>query len=208
MQIIGVLSWALVGSAFALTMRPTVVRYAATSTIEGSPAFGFLEAGTAALFAAFAYRFGQSLELLAYSSLGGFGVPLATIDLMARKLPNTLLGAAYSVLAAVFGVDAVLDAHGGSFLRATLAMTAILAIHGILYTFGTIAGGDVKLAGLLGAALGWISWEATWSGLVLGWLLGGVVVGTTRITRKRLTSQEVPLGPFLLAGALLWLLAA
>jgi len=150
-------------------MRSTILRHiAGTKRSAPSPPLGVLEAVAAALFAVFAYRFGPSVEALAYSSLGGFGVALATTDLVARKLPNTLLAAAYGALGAFIGVDAVLNARGGNLMRAALAVAAALAIHGILYAQGAIAGGDLKLAGLLGAALGWISWEAAWSGLALG----------------------------------------
>jgi leader peptidase (prepilin peptidase)/N-methyltransferase len=208
MQIATVLVWALVGFVFALTQRSTVLRCTAGAERPASPPhLGVLEVTTAALFAALAYRFGLSLETLAYSSLSGFGVPLATTDLITRKLPNALLVAAFSSLAVIFGADAVLDGHGDSLVRTALIMVAALAIHSILYVLGAIAGGDVKLAGLLGAALGWISWEAAWSGLALGWILAGVIVGAARIVRRRTTNYDVPLGPFLLAGALLSILS-
>jgi len=208
MQIAMILGWAAIGSVFALAVRPTVLRYAAATELPTRPPpLGVSEAMTAALFAAFAYRFGSSLETLAYSSLCWLGVPLAMTDLIARKLPNTVLAAAYGAVAVVLGTDAVLNARGGSLVRAALVMIAVLGIHSVLYAVGAIAGGDLKLAGLLGAALGWLSWEAAWNGLALGWILGGILVGAVRITRRRTTNHGIPLGPFLLAGALLCVLS-
>ncbi|PKV95537.1 MULTISPECIES: prepilin peptidase [Amycolatopsis] len=204
MQTATVLGWALVGAALAVALRPFVVRYAAaTEPAAGPPPYGVLEAATAVVFAALAYRFGQSLELLAYSSLGGFGIPLATVDLIARKLPNMLLGGATGVLGIALGADAALNAHGGDLTRAAIAAAIALVAHGALYAAGMIGGGDLKLAGLLGAALGWISWEATWLGLSAGWLLGGITIGVARIVKSRGAIRDIPLGPFLLAGTLL-----
>ncbi|MYW90500.1 prepilin peptidase [Amycolatopsis rubida] len=207
MQTVAVVGCALVGAALALALRPVVIRYAvANEPAAAPPPLGVLEVATAIVLAALAYRFGWSLELLAYSGIGGFGVSLAVIDLVARKLPNILLIAASAVLGIALGVDATLNSHGGNLARAAMAMAVALAVHGVLYALGAIAGGDLKLAGILGAGLGWTSWEAAWLGLAAGWLLGGVVVGAARIGRKRSVSRDIPLGPFLLAGALLLLL--
>ncbi|GAB3365913.1 MULTISPECIES: A24 family peptidase [Amycolatopsis] len=207
MQTAAVLGWALVGAALALMLRPIVIRYAAASEpATAPPPLGLLEAVTAIVFAALACRFDWSLELVAYSGIGGFGVPLATIDLLVHKLPNILLGTAFAVLGISLGADAALNAHGGNFARAASAMAVALAVNGALYALGGIAGGDMKLAGLLGTGLGWISWEAVWAGLAAGWLLGGTVVGAARIVGKQGASGDIPLGPFLLAGALPFLL--
>lgn len=128
MQTAAVLGWALVGAAIASALRPMVVQYAAaTEPAAESPPYGVLEAVTATVFAALVYRFGLSLELLAYSGLGGFGVPLATVDLIARKLPNVLLGAASGVLGITLGTDAALNTHGSNLAQAAMAMAAALS---------------------------------------------------------------------------------
>ena len=63
--------------------------------------------------------------------------------------------------------------------------------------------GDVKLAGLIGLVLGYLSWPALLLGCFAGFLLGGVA-GLALIRRGRDT--VIPYGPFLIAGALLGIL--
>jgi leader peptidase (prepilin peptidase)/N-methyltransferase len=67
--------------------------------------------------------------------------------------------------------------------------------------------GDVRLAPLLGLALGWLGWRY----VVLGYFaanLMGAVIGISLIAAKRLQrEQPVPYGVFLSAGAALALFA-
>jgi len=67
--------------------------------------------------------------------------------------------------------------------------------------------GDVKLAGLLGIALGWFGWRAVLVGTALAFV-GCAVAGLWLLATKRgkLTSA-VPLGPFMVAGAVAVVLA-
>jgi len=61
---------------------------------------------------------------------------------------------------------------------------------------------DVKLAGPLGAYLGWLGATAFVAGLMAAWLLAGVtglgLMAAGRATRK----TQLPFGPFLIAAAL------
>ena len=61
--------------------------------------------------------------------------------------------------------------------------------------------GDVKLAGLLGLALAWLSWSALAVGLVLGFAYGAAY-GAVLIARRRADlGTRIPFGPAMLAGA-------
>jgi leader peptidase (prepilin peptidase) / N-methyltransferase len=68
--------------------------------------------------------------------------------------------------------------------------------------------GDVKLAGLLGMVLGYLSWAAlvvgALAGFVLGAAVGVVVIAVKRGGRKTM----LPYGPFMIAGALLAIFVA
>jgi leader peptidase (prepilin peptidase) / N-methyltransferase len=83
-------------------------------------------------------------------------------------------------------------------------MTGLFALYFALALAypGGMGFGDVKLAGLLGLYMGWISWGsvvvATFSAFLLGALVGGVLMGARRVNRK----SAIPFGPFMLAGAL------
>jgi leader peptidase (prepilin peptidase)/N-methyltransferase len=61
----------------------------------------------------------------------------------------------------------------------------------------------VKLVGLTGAVLGWLSWSTILLGLLAGLTLGGLF-GLILIAARRASRRTaIPLGPALLAGALL-----
>jgi leader peptidase (prepilin peptidase)/N-methyltransferase len=117
---------------------------------------GVLEGLTAALFAVFGYRFGVQLALLVFSAVAAACVPLAVLDLVARKLPNVLVGAAYLTVLPLLDLDAILNGPD-QLVRAVVCTVSALAIHGVLYAAGGIGGGDLKLVGVLAAALGWVT---------------------------------------------------
>jgi leader peptidase (prepilin peptidase) / N-methyltransferase len=83
-------------------------------------------------------------------------------------------------------------------------------VYGLLWggTAGRGMGlGDVKLAGVLGLALGWLGWGPSVLGLFAGFAVGAVVGGgllaSGRVTRR----TPIAHGPFLLAGAAIGLIA-
>lgn len=205
-QITALAGWALAGGALSWALRPAITRLTTTSGPIMAP-LGVLEAITAALFAALAYRFGSSMDLLPYSALASACVPLATLDLTTRRLPNAALAMTSSALIILFGLIASLNAELGQLARAVACMLAALATHGVLYALGGIGGGDLKLAGVLGLALGWLSWQSVFLGLALGWLLGGLFVAFVKISRRCKVAHDVPLGPFLISGTIIVILS-
>jgi leader peptidase (prepilin peptidase) / N-methyltransferase len=67
--------------------------------------------------------------------------------------------------------------------------------------------GDVKLAGVLGAYLGWIGWGALAVGAFLGFLLGGLYGALLLLLRRAGRKSAIPFGPFMLLGAVVGVLA-
>jgi leader peptidase (prepilin peptidase) / N-methyltransferase len=200
--IAAVSGWTLAGAIVSLALRPAMVRlWAEAAPGVTPPAPGVLEGLTATLFAAFAYRFGMQFELLVFSALAVACVPLAALDLVARKLPNVLVGATYLGVLPLLGLDAIVNGPD-QVVRTVTCMAAVLAIHSVLYATGGMGGGDLKLVGVLAAALGWVSWTAAWTGLVAGWLIASVVVLMSRAFRSEKRRPEVPLGLFLITGTL------
>jgi leader peptidase (prepilin peptidase)/N-methyltransferase len=63
--------------------------------------------------------------------------------------------------------------------------------------------GDVKLAGILGGVLGYLSWSAVLIGAFAGFLLGAVVGIAVMTAGRGGRKTAVPFGPFMIAGALL-----
>ena len=76
-----------------------------------------------------------------------------------------------------------------------------------ILSFGALGRGDVKLAGILGGALGYLSWaNLGWASLVT-FLAGGLVSLALVLFTKARGSTRIAFGPFMLLGALVALAA-
>ena len=99
------------------------------------------------------------------------------IDLDTKRLPNAIVLPSYVVALVLFLLPAAIDGRWDDYLRAVLAGAALFAFY-FLLAFIYPAGmgfGDVKLAGVLGIYLGWISWALVALGTFSAFLLGAVV---------------------------------
>jgi len=125
------------------------------------------------------------------------GVPLAAIDLDRRRLPDLLVLPALVLL----GGLAAVAGEG----RALLAGVATFAVYAVLAVLprGGLGFGDVKLAGVLGLALGLLGWGAVVRGTALAFTIGGVAALALLVTGRARRDTQLPFGPCLLAGALL-----
>ena len=170
---------------------------------------GALELATALVLGLLFGRFGGQPDMLAFCFLGALGVALAAIDLSVQRLPDRLVLPAYPVTIVLLAFAALIGHTEGDLGRALLGG---LVLGGIYLTLallrpGGIGGGDIKLAGLAGLALGWLGWPTLLAGAALGFMLSAGV-SLVLIAARRLTLQSmISFGPFLLAGALLATLA-
>jgi leader peptidase (prepilin peptidase)/N-methyltransferase len=168
-----------------------------------------LELATAAVLAAVLGRFAGQWEAAAFAFLGVLGVALATIDVAVQRLPDRLTLPAYPVLAALLGVAAIADGDLAALGRALLGGVALAASYYVLALLrpGQLGGGDIKLAGLLGLALGWLGWPVLVMGGMLGFLLFSVVALSLLVARRITLRSHLAFGPFMLAGAFVALIA-
>jgi leader peptidase (prepilin peptidase) / N-methyltransferase len=163
---------------------------------------------------ALALAVGAALSVVALARLGltaeGFLaagllpvlVALAAVDVRARVLPNRIVGPAMVAVLAWQLVFAPGDIPGH--LLAALGAGAFLLLPSLIKP-GAMGMGDVKLAGLLGLALG----SQVVSALTIGCLAIAPAAAWVLIaggTEARRTS--LPFGPFLGLGAAVVLLAA
>ncbi len=176
---------------------------------ESTPAW--VHAAIAAcLSAAAAWRFGLSWELPAYLYFALLSGPLTIIDLRSHRLPNVLTLSAYPIVGVLLALPAIAEGRGEDLLRAVLGGAVVLACYGVLHLVNP-AGmglGDVKLAGPMGALLGWLSWSVVLVGGFLGFALGAVVGIALLVARRAGRKSALPFGPFMLAGAWIAILAA
>ena len=160
---------------------------------------------TAVMVAAVAVRFGLTPVLPAFCYLAAVGVPLAFVDARERRLPDLATLPSYPASLLLLGVAAPFVAGGtGRFVHALIGMAVAVAFF-LLLLLVSPAGmglGDVKLAGPLGAYLGWLGAAAFVTGLMAAWLLAALTAIGLLLAGRATRKSQFPFGPFLIAGTL------
>ena len=168
-----------------------------------SARYPLVELATGALFVATAARFGLHWDLPAFLAFFAGLLALAIIDVELLILPKTIV---YWTLVLV-GVFLVLAAAKTPDWRAlgigaacAVGWWALFFLLNWLYP-KALGFGDVRLALLLGLALGWLGIWYVLIGFIVANLVGVLVslflIATHRMTR----SQQIPYGVFLALGA-------
>ena len=174
-----------------------------------SARYPLVELACGVLFAVMALRFGFDAVLPAYLYLAAVGLALAMIDIDTQRLPDVLTLPSYAVAAVLLGAAAAVNHDGGSAVRALVGAAAMGAFYFTLllvYPAG-MGFGDVKLAPVLGAYLGWLGFGSLAVGTFLGFLYGGVVGIAAMAVGKAGRKSKLPFGPFMLLGVLTAVLA-
>lgn len=158
---------------------------------------------TAALCAAFAFRFGADPGLPAFLLLAVLGVQLARIDVSLHLLPNPLvlsllLGGLLCLMAATLGGQPWPD-----LVRALASAAILFVIYLILALISpaSMGMGDVKLAAPIGLYLGYLGWSQLLYGGLLGFILNGVVAIFMLSRNRRVRASEVAHGPSMVGAA-------
>jgi len=157
------------------------------------------------------FRFGLGPQAPAFCLLAAVAVPLAFFDAREYRLPDVVTLPSYPACLLLLGAAAPFVSGGAArFVHAVTGMAAAVAfcLLLMLVSGGGLGPGDVKLAGPLGACLGWLGAAAFAAGMMAAWLLAAVtgvaLIAAGRATRK----THIPFGPFLVAGALGTVLAS
>ena len=177
-----------------------------------SARYPLVEAATGVLFAAVTWRL-LAMEmpwaLAAYLYLAAAGVALAMIDIDVKRLPDKIMLPSYAVVAALLTVAAVGEHDWWPLGRAAIGAASLFTFYfAIVFAYPEGMGfGDVKLAGVLGALMGYLSWSAlivaTFGAFLLGAIVGVALIVTSRGGRK----TAIPFGPFMIAFALVTVFA-
>jgi len=166
---------------------------------------------TIATVAAVAVRLEPSPQTPAFCVLAAAGVPLAFFDARTSRLPNVVTLPAYPASLALLGAAAPFLAGGaGRLVHARIGMAVAVAFFGVLVLVSPagIGMGDVKLAGPLGAYLGWLGATAFVAGLLAAWLLAAVTGLGLMLAHRADRKTQLPFGPFLIAATLAVVLAS
>lgn len=169
--------------------------------------YPLVEAGTAALFVCVALKFSDEPRLWpAYLYVAAIGVALALIDLDVHRLPDAIVVPSYGVLAALLLIG--WDPH--ALLRALGGAAALFAFYYLIAVIakGAMGFGDVKLAGVLGGAMAYISWGTLLTGAFLAFIAGSLVGVILMAIGKAGRKTAIPFGPFMIIGALAAILGA
>jgi leader peptidase (prepilin peptidase)/N-methyltransferase len=191
---IPVLSWLFLRGRCHFCRAPIAARYP------------LVELATGVLFAAAAARFAaHPWPLPAFLVLIAGLVALSGIDIDHHRLPNKVL---YPTLFAVVPLLVVAGAatHGWNHvLRAAvggLIGFAILFLIHVVQPRG-MGFGDVRLAGLIGVGLGWLSLGHVFVGLFLAFLTSAVIGIALIATGVKSRKDRIPFGPYLALGCIL-----
>jgi leader peptidase (prepilin peptidase)/N-methyltransferase len=149
-------------------------------------------------------RLGWNPALLFLLYLVPVGVALALIDWRTRYLPSRLILPSYAVVAVLAVVASVVGRDWPELLSAAIGCAATFGLFFVMWFVAprAMAFGDVRLAGLLGLALGWLGYTQLVLGILTAFFLmsvGGILLSVTRVFHKK----HVPFGPFLVVGAFL-----
>jgi leader peptidase (prepilin peptidase)/N-methyltransferase len=168
-----------------------------------------IELTTAAVVALLLAKFGGQPATAAFVYLGVVGVALAQIDVAVQRLPDRLTLPAYPALIILLTAAAAVDDDWATLLRAVLGGLALGAGYALLalVSGGQVGGGDVKVAGLIGLLLGWLSWHTLLTGACAGFVLAAAFGVALLAGRRMSMHSRISFGPFLLGGALLATLA-
>jgi leader peptidase (prepilin peptidase)/N-methyltransferase len=146
---------------------------------------------------------GWNAALPMWVVVGAVGTLAGYVDARTRYLPTAILVPGYVAVFVLLVGGALLDDRADRLLPALLGWLVFGGFYfamWLVYPRG-IGYGDVRLAGLLGAPLGFVGWAATIAALYAGLVLGAVL-GTVLVVARLVPDRRYPFGPFMLVGAL------
>jgi leader peptidase (prepilin peptidase) / N-methyltransferase len=188
--------------------RRLAVRCGQCGSSLGTPLV--LELSTAIVLALLLGRFGAQPEVAAFGFFGMLGVALAAIDIATQRLPDPLTLPAYPILIILLTGAALASPDFAALARALLGGLALAGAYLLLALVrpGQLGGGDIKLAGIAGIALGWLGWPTLVAGAALGFVLSALVGLALLAARRVYLHSAICFGPFLIGGSLVAMLTS
>lgn len=142
------------------------------------------------------------LVLAAYLWFAAVSIALALIDFELKRLPDAIVLPSLVVVTVLLSAASLLTGDWSQLLATLGGAAALFVFYFVIvlvYPQG-MGGGDVKLAPVIGAALGFVGWGAVvvgaFAGFLIGALAGLLLIALRRATRK----SGLPFGPSMLVG--------
>jgi leader peptidase (prepilin peptidase)/N-methyltransferase len=173
-----------------------------------SARYPLIEGLTALVFALIAVRMGVTWSLLPELGFAGGLIALASVDAERYLLPRAIL---YPTALIVFAGLLVASGFEGRWEHLGVALLCAAVAFGIFFAINFIRPawmgfGDVRLAGLIGLALGWLG---PWY-VLIGFMIANIVGALLGITLMALglatRRTALPYGVFLAGGSILAIL--
>jgi leader peptidase (prepilin peptidase) / N-methyltransferase len=161
-----------------------------------------LELSTAVLFGLMAWHFGFTVRTAPFCLLIAGLVALSWIDLRTRRLPRQIIYATAALGIPLLCVAAIVEREPKRIWMLALGAAISLTVMALIYwgSRGGMGDGDVRLAPLLGAYLGFLNPGLAPVGLFFGFLTGAVVGVAMMIVTGGDRKMKVPFGPFMALG--------
>jgi prepilin signal peptidase PulO-like enzyme (type II secretory pathway) len=167
----------------------------------------WVELATAVIFALLYWHYGLSAELGVMAFYACLFIIIFVIDLEHSLILNKVVypGMVAALLLALYPWPWFSDSIGMRVAYAALGGAAGFAIFLLIaiVSRGGMGWGDVKLAALIGLAIGF---PLVFLAIIMAAILGGIVAVALMIAKKRTRRQTIPFGPFLALAAMVTLL--
>lgn len=167
-----------------------------------SAQYPFVELACAGLFAGTAARFGYNWALPAFLVLFAGLLALSVIDVERLILPKAIVWPHSVMVAALLLMAAAATGEWHNLLVGVVCGAAWFVVFYAMFAISPrlLGFGDVRLAPVLGLALGWLGWRYVLLGFfaanLIGAAIGIVLIASHRMTRR----QQIPYGVFLAMG--------
>lgn len=196
------------GAVLGATVIPWWADRESRSAARSGPrtrAVGALTVGVA--FGLLALRSGVDALLPAFLAVTAAGAAIAIVDLREKRIPNRMLLLAAPVVAALLVAGLLLRGQPERLLAVLAGSAVMFALYLLVALLmpSAMGMGDVKLAALLGAALGATGLTGWLVGLLAAFLVGGIVAVIALATRRIGLRGSIPFGPWMVVGAVVGL---
>lgn len=170
-----------------------------------SAQYPLVEAACGALFAGTAARFGFAWVLPAYLALFAGLLALSVIDIQTLRLPKSVVYVDSLVVTLLLVLATAITGTWHQLLVGVICGAVwFVVFFGLNFASPRLLGfGDVRLAPVLGLALGWLGAGYVVLGFLAANLIGAVVGVALIATRRMSRDQQIPYGVFLAAGCAL-----
>lgn len=175
--------------------------------------YPLIELLTATIFALIALRvYGMNLGMLPglFATIGlcffaFIGVVLSIIDAKTQTLPTKTIYVGIAVVVPLLTAASLIAGNTSQLFWMLIGSAATFAFYGLIWLIrpDALGFGDVRLAVLTGAALGWVSFGSAVVAVLLTYFIMSAVFAPLMILGKVSKKSTVPMGPWIIFGSTL-----